>query len=91
MKKELISVIVPCYNEAEALRFFFDELDRVVFSMPEYDFEAIYIDDGSKDATLELLREQAAKDKKTRYVSFSRGEHAVLLPKRLLQRHTLRR
>ena len=81
MKKELISVIVPCYNEAEALHYFFEELDRVIFDMPEYDFEAIYVDDGSKDATLEILRSRASVDKKTRYVSFSRnfGKEAGML------------
>lgn len=81
MKKELISVIVPCYNEAEALPYFFEELDRVVAMMPDYDFEAIYVNDGSKDATLSIARERARIDKKTRYVSFSRnfGKEAAML------------
>ena len=81
MKKELISVIVPCYNESEALSFFFDELDRVVLSMSDYDFEAIYVDDGSKDTTLDILRDRAKIDNKTRYVSFSRnfGKEAGML------------
>lgn len=81
MKKELISVVVPCYNEAEALDFFFKALDAVVADMPDYDFEAIYIDDGSKDATLEIIRNRAQNDKKTRYVSFSRnfGKEAGML------------
>ena len=81
MKKELISVIVPCYNESEALSFFFDELDRVVLSMSDYDFEAIYVDDGSKDTTLDILRDRAKIDNKTRYISFSRnfGKEAGML------------
>ena len=81
MKKELISVIVPCYNESEALSFFFDELDRVVLSMSDYDFEAIYVDDGSKDTTLDILRDRAKIDNKTRYMSFSRnfGKEAGML------------
>lgn len=81
MSKKLISVVVPCYNEAEALPYFFEELDKVVAVMPDYDFEAIYVDDGSKDATLEILRKQAAIDPKTRYVSFSRnfGKEAGML------------
>ena len=81
MNKKLISVIVPCYNEAEALPFFFDELDKVIDSMPEYNFEAIYVDDGSKDATLEIIRNRAKKDKRTRFVSFSRnfGKEAGML------------
>lgn len=81
MEKELISVIVPCYNEADALKYFFEEIDKVIAKMPEYDFEAIYVDDGSKDATLEILRERASADKLTRYVSFSRnfGKEAGML------------
>lgn len=81
MKKELISVIVPCYNEADALHYFFEEIDKVIASMPEFDFEAIYVDDGSKDATLEILRTRAAEDSCTRYVSFSRnfGKEAGML------------
>lgn len=81
MKKELISVIVPCYNEADALKYFFEELDRVISEMPDYNFEAIYIDDGSKDATLDILRSRAKVDLRTRYVSFSRnfGKEAGML------------
>ncbi len=81
MSKKLISVIVPCYNEAEALPFFFEELQKVIAQMPEYDFEAIYVDDGSKDATLEIVRARAAVDSVTRYVSFSRnfGKEAGML------------
>ena len=81
MKRELISVIVPCYNEAEALPYFFEELDKVVASMPDYDFEAIYVNDGSKDDTLSIARERARIDSKTRYVSFSRnfGKEAAML------------
>jgi glycosyltransferase involved in cell wall biosynthesis len=81
MDKKLISVVVPCYNEAAALPYFFEELDKVVASMPEYDFEAIYVDDGSSDDTLKIVRERAAIDAKTRFVSFSRnfGKEAAML------------
>ena len=81
MNKKLISVVVPCYNEAEALPFFFTELEKVIAQMPDYDFEAIYVNDGSKDATLDILRERAAVDPRTRYVSFSRnfGKEAGML------------
>ena len=81
MSKKLISVVVPCYNESEALPYFFDELEKVIESMPDYDFEAIYVDDGSKDNTLEIIRSRAEKDPVTRYVSFSRnfGKEAGML------------
>ena len=81
MSKKLIIVVVPCYNESEALPYFFDELEKVIKSMPDYDFEAIYVDDGSKDNTLEIIRSRAEKDPVTRYVSFSRnfGKEAGML------------
>ena len=81
MEKKLISVVVPCYNEEEALPFFFEEIDKVMGEMPDYNFEVIYVDDGSKDKTLSILRERAAVDKFTRFVSFSRnfGKEAGML------------
>ena len=54
MEKKLISVVVPCYNEEEALPFFFEEIDKVMGEMPDYNFEVIYVDDGSKDKTWEI-------------------------------------
>ena len=72
-KRKLLTAIVPCYNESEALPFFFAETDRVMSAMTEYDFEEIYVDDGSSDGTLSLLRERAASDPSARYVSFSRN------------------
>ena len=81
MSKQLISVIVPCFNEAEALPYFFEELNKTVSAMPEFDFESIYVDDGSKDATLEILRSRAIEDKTARYISFSRnfGKESAML------------
>ena len=81
MENKLISVVVPCYNEEEALPFFFEEIDKVMGEMPDFDFEVIYVDDGSKDKTLSILRERAAVDKFTRFVSFSRnfGKEAGML------------
>jgi len=81
MEKQLISVLVPCYNEESALPFFFEEIDKVIGKMPDYDFEVIYMDDGSRDKTLDILRERAKNDKHTRYLSFSRnfGKEAAML------------
>ena len=77
---ELISVMVPCYNEEESLPLFRDEILRVMSLMPEYAFEVIFADDGSKDGTLRLLREYAAADQRFRYVSFTRnfGKEAAM-------------
>lgn len=79
----LISVIVPCYNEAEALPYFFPEIGHVADSMSAtmgIDFEFLFINDGSRDGTLELLRKFAAEDKRARYISFSRnfGKEAAM-------------
>lgn len=79
----MISIIVPCYNEEAALTYFFPEIGQVADSMSatkDLTFEFLFIDDGSKDKTLELLREFAAKDDRARYISFSRnfGKEAAI-------------
>lgn len=73
----LLTVIVPCYNEEEAIPFFYEEMLKTidVFNkdIPGVDFEMLFINDGSKDRTLEVLREYSAKDNRVHYVSFSRN------------------
>lgn len=75
MKK--LSIIVPCYNEEEVLPLFYAEITRVMAEMkqayPELCFELLFIDDGSKDQTLEGLRNLAKQDERVRYISFSRN------------------
>ena len=75
-----ISLVVPCYNEEEALPLFYRAADEVARSMPEQVFEFLFVDDGSTDKTLALLREYRAKDERVRYLSFSRnfGKEAAL-------------
>ena len=73
MKKEKISIIVPCYNEEESLPILYKELNKVSKEMSYINFEYLFIDDGSKDKTLNILRKLAKKDKKVRYISFSRN------------------
>ncbi len=70
---EKISLVVPCYNEEEALPTLYAELQHVTAQMPEYDFEMLFIDDGSKDKTLRLLKEIAQADPRVKYISFSRN------------------
>ncbi len=72
-KKELISIIVPCYNEEESIPSFYEEVIKLEKELKEVDFEYLFVDDGSKDKTLLKLRELAKKDKKVRYISFSRN------------------
>lgn len=71
--KELISIIVPCYNEEDSLPIFYKEIDKVAKEMEKVDFEFIFINDGSKDKTLSILRDLSKKDKRVRYISFSRN------------------
>lgn len=78
-----ITVIVPCYNEEAALGYFFPEIARVADSMSAtigVDFEFLFVDDGSRDGTLELLRKFATEDSRARYLSFSRnfGKEAAM-------------
>ena len=73
MKKEKISIIVPCYNEEESLPIFYKEIDRISKDMKEVVFEFLFINDGSRDKTLEILRNMAKKDDRVRYISFSRN------------------
>ena len=72
-----ISVVVPCYNEQEVLPLFYNEINKVIAQMQsEYDdleFELLFINDGSKDNTLKMLRELSASDNRVRYISFSRN------------------
>ncbi len=71
--KKLISVIVPCYNEQEVLHMFYDEMSRVAGTMTDYNFEFIFVNDGSRDNTLNICKELAAKDERVKYISFSRN------------------
>ena len=80
----LISLVVPCYNEEEAMPLFYKEASRVAAQMKEShgaDFEFIFVDDGSKDNTLPVLRSLAEADKRVRFLSFSRnfGKEAGML------------
>ncbi len=72
---EKISVIVSCYNEEKALPLFYEEMERVRKQDFEgiVDFEYIFVNDGSKDRTLEVIKELRKKDNKIRYISFSRN------------------
>lgn len=76
MKK--ISIIVPCYNEEETISYFYDEVTKYLDS--NYEWKIILVNDGSKDKTLEIMKEFANKDERILYVSFSRnfGKEAAM-------------
>lgn len=75
----MISIIIPCYNEQESLPIFYKETTAVLQNM-DTDYELLFIDDGSKDQTLEILKSLADKDSHVKYFSFSRnfGKEAAL-------------
>lgn len=79
----LISLIVPCYNEEAALPLFLTEVKKVAMQMKsdfQADVELLFVDDGSKDRTLELVRNAAMDDPRVHYISFSRnfGKEAAM-------------
>lgn len=71
--KQLITIIVPCYNETKVLDIFHKELNRVTKEILKYDCEILFVDDGSKDHTMEVIYRLANFDNRIRYISFSRN------------------
>lgn len=83
LSKTKISVVVPCYNEEEAIPIFYKEICKIARNMEETEFlafEFVFIDDGSKDKTLQVIKQLAQQDDRVHYVSFSRnfGKEAAL-------------
>lgn len=81
IKKECISIVIPCYNEGELLLVLHNKLCEIAQLMPEVDFEYIFVDDGSKDNTVSTIKSLYEKDSRVRYLSFSRnfGKEAAML------------
>lgn len=77
---EKISVIVPCYNEEAALEYYYEEMRKVMKLMNNVEFELLFINDGSKDNTLNIIKKMASSDARIRYISFSRnfGKEAAM-------------
>ena len=79
---KLLSVIVPCYNEQENVQDFYDELmkNEAFFKGQDVDMEIIYVNDGSSDKTVDMVKELNGKDKRVKLVSFSRnfGKEAAI-------------
>ena len=71
---EKISIIVPCYNEEQALPLFYEELEKNISKFNEnMEFEILFVNDGSKDNTLNIIKELSSKESKIKYISFSRN------------------
>ena len=71
MKK--VSIIIPAYNEEESLPHLYDRLEKLMSSLDNYEFEILFVNDGSKDNTINLIKEYREKDKRISYVDFSRN------------------
>lgn len=78
-----ISIVVPCYNEEDVLKIFYNELTKVIKEIKnkyEYEYEIIFVDDGSRDNTLQILKELRKNDKNIKIICFSRnfGKEATI-------------
>ena len=80
MSKDIISIVVPCHNEEEMVPIFHKEITAVSEQLPDAVFEMIFVNDGSKDATLAELKRVASLDERVHYLSFSRnfGKEAAM-------------
>ena len=81
MTMKTISILVPCYNEAKSLALLFDELTHVISQMDMYNWEVLFVNDGSRDNTMEVIRDLRRKDSRVSYVDLSRNfgkENAML-------------
>ncbi len=78
--KKTISIVVPCYNEEESLELFYKAMKDEEKKMNYVNFEYIFVDDGSKDKTIDVMKKLAKKDKTVHYISFSRnfGKEAAM-------------
>ena len=68
-----VDIIVPCYNEADGLDLFYEETEKVVSKITGYEFSYLFINDGSRDGSLAVMRKLAAEHPRVHYISFSRN------------------
>lgn len=68
-----ISLVIPCYNEEENLDKLYSEINQIAAQMPDYSFEIIFVDDGSKDKSPQILRELAGQDQRVKTIIFHRN------------------
>lgn len=80
MEKKKLSIVISCYNEEEALPMFYQAIVSTSEKMDNLDFEFIFVDDGSTDNTLKLIKKFRKNDERVRYLSFSRnfGKEAAM-------------
>lgn len=71
MKK--ISIIIPCYNEEDVIADFYREIKEILATIEKYNYELIFVNDGSKDRSLSILKQIKIQDKNVKIISFSRN------------------
>ena len=71
MKK--VTIIIPAYNEEASLPFLYERIEKLINSIDNYEFEILFVNDGSKDKTIELIKEYREKDNRISYVDFARN------------------
>lgn len=79
-EKKLVSLIIPCYNEQESLPCLYQEIKKVADTLPNYQFEILFVDDGSTDQTGSQIKQLAREDQRVQYYLFSRnfGKEAAM-------------
>jgi len=80
IKMNKISIVIPCFNEEEALPVYYEEMSRIMKQMQGVDFELLFVDDGSSDRTLGIMKSLHERDERYKYLSFSRnfGKEAAI-------------
>ena len=72
-KMKKITILIPAYNEEEALPILYERVSKIMNSMNKYDFELLFVNDGSKDKTVDIIKDLRKKDKRVCYVDFARN------------------
>lgn len=80
-KNKICSIVVPCYNEEQSIQLFYYELNKTLSEIKELEFQIWFVDDGSKDGTLAIIKELQENDDRIHYITFSRnfGKEAAML------------
>lgn len=73
MRKKMISIIIPMYNEEESLPFLYDRLNKLADKIENYNVEFLFVNDGSKDKSLQIVKEFKKKDDRVCYLNLSRN------------------
>lgn len=72
-QRKKISILIPAYNEQEVLRHLYERLNKLAGETPNYDFEFLFVNDGSRDNTLEMIKQYARADHRIAYINLTRN------------------